>query len=230
MKIFMGVLIGGLVGGFLMFCYLYSGDDLSVGDKVVVGNLISDRALTPFCGDFYPPRMDEEFGFDVVWNSFAKPSNFDSGIVRSVFENEEFLKLVEGAEAINYCVYWDKFVFSFYYVGHYPEVPSYDVVGIYFEEWDGEMMAGKMVTARQDFKPLGDIYACGLNGFAGGGLMYSCGGGDGCGGYTRDYILNYDGKRTLIADCDRGCAIGDDWDSESGPQEVCRVDIFKDVR
>ncbi|MBU0981199.1 hypothetical protein KKC94_00735 [Patescibacteria group bacterium] len=178
------------------------------------------RMEPPYCLSSY---SSEKFTLENVLATFPDTNVLEVKMINDLFEIPEFLDFVRKSSVLNLCNYNQMLVFSF--LGNFEE--GNNVIGVFLnvsKAWDEEPEE-QLITDFQSFKPLGDIYACSILGYVDRNVIYTCGGGDGCGAYTKVYALDLFGESKLIKDCDYGCAV-DDWAGSDPNAVYCREDLF----
>jgi len=117
---------------------------------------------------------------------------FDGNILDQFFVGTEFQEYAKNGSLMDVCYRPDDtIVFVFY--GQFENANN--LVGIYRE--------GKYLSTAHMVPNAGDISVCNIGGMVEDTLLYSCGGGDGGGGWNKIYTLDFISKEDhLIKDCE----------------------------
>jgi hypothetical protein len=140
---------------------------------------------------------------------------YDGKSLSKLFSSSEFKKIEQGAQKLSYqspmelCNFEDDFI-AFVSFGDY-SADNNNTIGFY------DVREDKLSTIELYNRGSGDIGLCEINGLITDGLLVSCAGGDGPGGYSTEYIWNVEKQKvTVIKDCEY-----------FQEDETCTMDRFK---
>lgn len=125
-------------------------------------------------------------------NFFSQQKFFDESIFDKFFADEKYIDFTKTGELFQICLRSDDTI-GFTLYGQYGT--DNNMVGIYRDS--------KFVTQTHNVPNSGDIGLCTIDGFIEDVLVYSCGGGDGGGGWNKIYTLDFiSSESQLIKDCE----------------------------
>lgn len=147
------------------------------------------------CIDGYSENVENKFKKtnEEFINQLLRTEFINQEIVNSFFENTDIQKIQKTGNIYQLC-YTPQNAMSFVAFGEFGEYNN--TIGIY------DPQNNTLITDQKKNPGSGDIGLCAITGYLEKNIIYSCGGGDGPGGWNTVYLLDaISGDSTLIKDC-----------------------------